>query len=92
MTMSSFTRRDRVGAELEAILREHVGEGVHIRSTSTMSGELGLDSLELLEITAQIEDRFGVRLPDDSLPEMRTVGDVLLALERRLGEKGGSSR
>jgi acyl carrier protein len=92
MSAPSIHPLPQVRDELEAILREHVGEEVTIRATSTMSGELGLDSLELLEITAQIEDRFGVRLPDDALPELRTVGDVLLALERRLSEKGGSSR
>lgn len=70
--------------ELTALLRQHVDERVTIQPTTTMSGELGLNSVELMEIAAEIEDRFGVHLPDELLPQLRTVGDMLRALEARL--------
>jgi len=79
------TVRKNLKDELTALLREHVDERVAIGPATTMSGELGLNSVELMEITAEIEDRFGVRLPDDLLPQLRTVGDMLRALETRLG-------
>lgn len=70
--------------ELLVLLREHVDEKVPIDASTTMSGDLGLGSVELMEIAAEIEDRFGVRLPDELLPALRTVDDVARALEARL--------
>ena len=70
--------------ELTALLRDHVDERVVIGPSTTMSGELGLNSVELMELAAEIEDRFGVRLPDELLPQIRTVGDMVRALEARL--------
>jgi len=37
---------------------------------------LGIDSLALIELMFQVEDRFGISLPDDKVPDMVTVGDV----------------
>lgn len=68
---------------LLALLREHVDERVPIVPSTTMCGELGLSSVELMALTAEIEDRFGVHLPDSLLPELETVGDMLKAVEVR---------
>jgi acyl carrier protein len=37
---------------------------------------LGVDSLGLIELMFQVEDRFGISLPDDKVPALVTVGDV----------------
>ena len=37
---------------------------------------LGIDSLALIELMFQVEDRFGISLPDDKVPDLVTVGDV----------------
>jgi len=47
--------------------------------------ELGLDSLERIEIANRIEETFGGRFPDDVLAEMETCGQVVAAVERYLG-------
>ena len=80
--------RQHLQETLVALLQQHVDGPVLIQPSTTMCGELGLNSVELMEITAEIEDRFGVRLPDELLPELRTVGDMLRALERRLEPRG----
>ena len=46
---------------------------------------LGVDSLQGLQILARVEHHFRVRLPDDELIRMRTIGriaDVVGRLER----------
>ena len=75
-------------SELFTLLRAHVDEQVQIGTTTTMCGELGLNSVELMELAAEIEDHFGVRLPDDILPELQTVGDMLRAVELRMPPRG----
>lgn len=39
--------------------------------------DLDIDSLSMVEITVQAEDRFGVRIPDDRIAELRTIGDAV---------------
>src|SRR5262249_16336740 len=48
-------------------------------------GDLGLDSLERMEIVAALEERFGGRFPEDVLPELETCRQVLEAAEVYLG-------
>lgn len=47
--------------------------------------ELGLDSLERLEIANRIEDSFGGRFPEAVLREIETIRDVALAVEEHIG-------
>jgi len=39
--------------------------------------ELDIDSLSMVEIAVQVEDRFGVKVPDDVLANLKTVGDAV---------------
>jgi len=47
--------------------------------------ELGLDSLERMEIIAALEDTFGGRFPEDVLPTIETCREVAAAVETYLG-------
>ena len=48
--------------------------------------ELGLDSLERMEIVAALEDRFGGRFPEQVLLQMETCQEVVEAVEMYLGK------
>ena len=39
--------------------------------------ELDIDSLSMVEIAVQVEDHFGVKVPDDVLANLKTVGDAV---------------
>ncbi|HVX16386.1 MAG TPA: aminotransferase class I/II-fold pyridoxal phosphate-dependent enzyme [Pirellulales bacterium] len=47
--------------------------------------ELGLDSLERMEILASLEERFGGRFPEEVLPQLETCREVVEAVEKYLG-------
>ena len=47
---------------------------------------LGVDSLGLIELMFQVEDRFGISLPDDKVPALTTVGDVVTYIDQLLLE------
>lgn len=53
--------------------------------------DLGLDSLERLEIARKLERLFGGRFPEQVLDEIETIGQTALAVERYLAP-GGESR
>lgn len=42
---------------------------------------IGVDSLTLLDLMFDMEDKFGVRMPDD-LPRPETVGDLIAIFEK----------
>ena len=48
--------------------------------------ELGADSLDRIHLTAQIEHRFNIEIPDDVAEVTETVGDTVAVIERRLGK------
>ncbi len=72
---------DVVYAKVRAIGRERVGE-LH---WDTNILELGLDSLERMEIVASLEEAFGGRFPEQVLPSMETCGEVVEAIQRYMG-------
>jgi acyl carrier protein len=39
--------------------------------------DLDIDSLSMVEIAVQAEDKFGVKIPDDQLAELKTVKDAV---------------
>jgi 8-amino-7-oxononanoate synthase len=75
-----------VYAKVRQIGRERVGE----LNWDTSILELGLDSLERMEIVASLEEAFGGRFPESILPSMETCGEVVDAIQQYMG--GGTKR
>jgi 8-amino-7-oxononanoate synthase len=48
--------------------------------------EMSMDSLERMEIVAALEETFGGRFPEEVLPDMVLVRDVVAAVEKHLGK------
>ncbi|MCP9452968.1 MAG: phosphopantetheine-binding protein [Nitrospira sp.] len=46
--------------------------------------DLGLDSVAIIELLFEIEDRFKIQIPDQDLPSLSTVGSVAAYVHRRL--------
>jgi len=49
---------------------------------ATFAGDLDLDSLTMVEVVVAAEQRFGVRIPDDDVAGLVTVGDAISYVER----------
>ncbi len=75
------TTVDIVLEEVRRVARERA-DGLTLDAPIT---ELGMDSLERMEIVAALEERFGGRFPEEVLPEMITCRQVVDAVERYLG-------
>ena len=74
------TTAEQVLEEVQRIAKERA----HGLSLDSSIPELGLDSLERMEILAAIEERFGGRFPEDVLPQLETCRDVVDAVENYL--------
>ncbi|MEG1547894.1 MAG: acyl carrier protein [Clostridia bacterium] len=44
---------------------------------SLLIEDLKADSLDVVELIMDLEHEYGVEIPDDQLPKIRTVGDIL---------------
>ena len=44
---------------------------------ATFDEGLQIDSLTLVEVVVACEERFGVRIPDEALEQLKTVGDAV---------------
>ena len=52
-----------------------------INMDSELSGDLGINSIELADLVMSCEDRFGITIDDDDIRKFTTVGDVVNYLE-----------
>ncbi|EKD50892.1 MAG: hypothetical protein ACD_62C00400G0006 [uncultured bacterium] len=48
-----------------------------IKLSSHFIDDLGADSLDVVELIMEIEDVFGIEIPDEDVEEMETVEDVI---------------
>ncbi len=68
--------------EIRTGLAEIVEEVAGVSADDVTDGksfvdDLDIDSLSMVEIAVQAEDRFGVKIPDDELANLRTVSDAV---------------
>ena len=53
----------------------------NIKDDTNIAEELGADSLDLVEILMSLEDEFGVSIPDEAIPEIKTIKDIVKFIE-----------
>jgi acyl carrier protein len=73
------------------ILKKHVDADRAIRPNDHIQNDLGLDSLGVMELVADIEDRFSVTIPNDVLSDIATVEDVARALVKLKAAEGATA-
>ena len=68
------------------ITAKHVNTSVDtIKASSNFVSELGLDSLDVVELVMAIEEEFDIEVPDDKAENLVTVGDVVKYIEEQIG-------
>lgn len=55
-----------------------------ISESSTITGDLGADSLDLVDLAMSIEDEFDIELSDEALDKIKTVGELSAYIEDRI--------
>ena len=44
--------------------------------------DLDVDSLSMVEVAMAVEEKFGAKIPDEQLSELKTVGDAVSYIEQ----------
>ena len=70
--------RTEILTEVVALLSMHLDVPVaDIDEDHELVARLGMDSLDIVEIQLELEDKFGFVLPDEDIEKARTVGELV---------------
>lgn len=84
MTVSTPTTADRVLTVLHRVTRANS----ELSLDSALVADLGFDSLQTLELVAELEDEFSIFIPLNELPDIKTVGEIAARISTLLEEQG----
>jgi acyl carrier protein len=68
--------------EIRRIAHEQLGLERELGRGDDLSRDLGLDSVQRIELAVALEDRFCVELQNPDAAQARTVGDVVDLIQR----------
>ncbi|MCH3909927.1 MAG: phosphopantetheine-binding protein [Bacilli bacterium] len=70
-------------------IRKMFAERVHVDKVEDDKSlkDLGLDSLDVVEMCLDLEDKYGIQFSTDELSSFKTVGDLLSSIEKKISEK-----
>ena len=75
--------QDGVIDVLNSVSRRPIEPTLH----SDLIADLGFDSLQVLELIAELEDRFDISIPLNDVPATRTVAQVVAQVTRLVEER-----
>jgi acyl carrier protein len=73
---------EEIRAGLASILEEVADVSpADVTDDKSFIDDLDVDSLSMVEVAMAAEEKFGVKIPDDELPKLKTVGDAVRYIE-----------
>ncbi len=64
--------------EVKKTLAEHLGvDAKAIKKDSKIVDDLGADSLDLVELTMDLEEKFGLKIPDEDVGKLVDVNSIV---------------
>ena len=71
---------------LADIVNEETGLAVDaVQPAKSFTDDLDIDSLSMMTIVVNAEEKFGVRIPDDDVKNLKTVGDAVSYIQSAQG-------
>lgn len=76
--------KEEIFDKLKELVVDQLGvEEDEITMEATMQDDLGADSLDLVDLVMSVEEEFGVKVADEDLENIKTVGDIVNYIEER---------
>ena len=70
--------RETAFEQVKGIIVEQLGVSPdEVREEASFQEDLNADSLDLVELIMSMEDKFGVKIPDEDAEKILTVGDAV---------------
>ena len=65
-------------------------EADQVQEDKSFVSDLEVDSLSLVEFTMELEDTFGIELPEDELTDVKTIGAFVDVILKKATEQGAA--
>jgi acyl carrier protein len=74
---------EEIRNELAEIVNEVTGiPATDVQLEKSFTDDLDVDSLSMVEVVVAAEEKFSVRIPDDEVKNLKTVGDAVSYIEK----------
>jgi len=74
---------EEIRTELAEIVNEVTGiPAEDVQLDKSFTDDLDVDSLSMVEVVVAAEEKFSVRIPDDAVKDLKTVGDAVSYIEK----------
>ena len=75
-----------IQAKITEIICEQLDvEAGDVDPSKSFTDDLGADSLAIVELVLALEEQFGVKIPDDEVDGIKTVGDAVNFIKAKQG-------
>ncbi len=79
---------DEIAQRVKKIIEEQLMvDESEITDDATFIEDLGADSLDVVEMIMELEDEFGIEIPDEEAEKLTTVGEAIEYIRRLVEEK-----
>ncbi len=76
--MAVAASREEIFERVKAVLSEQLGvDESEITEEASFQDDLDADSLDLVELIMELEDNFGMKIPDEDAQKITTVGQAV---------------
>jgi acyl carrier protein len=74
---------EQIVSDLAVILNEVAGvDQSKVSPEKSFLDDLEVDSLSMVEVVMAAEDKFGVKIPDEEVKNLKTVGDAVKFIKK----------
>ncbi len=71
--------------KLVMIIRDYIGDkDINISKDTVLISDLGLNSLDLVNLASTVEDEFDIEIPDRAIKDLKTVENVIELINKQL--------
>ena len=85
--MNNLLSEKETKAVLDILVEQLGVQETQLTPDARLEEDLGADSLDIVEITMSVDERFNISVPDEVAEKVSTVGDLFEALADLLGKR-----
>jgi two-component system, response regulator, stage 0 sporulation protein F len=91
-SIKQFTVDDIANFVKNAISEELELKGVTLKDDTSFIADLGVDSLQTIQLTMALEEVFGIELPDEDVAKLQTIGDAVNYIKEKVNLEAFTKR
>jgi acyl carrier protein len=82
-----LTNPDEVSARVLRIIADNQKKDVSLVTVESTFEELGIDSMDAVNIVFALENEFNINVPDEEMKNIRSVRDIVEGVQKLVAER-----